>query len=75
MKGNKPDFHLAMQGAEASNLYNLLLQKLGTDYSADKIKGDFFTDTCHVYSLGFEKDNLSEFKFIQSINFQIIFRW
>lgn len=30
-----------MQGAEASNLYNLLLQKLGTDYSADKIKGDF----------------------------------
>lgn len=43
LKGNKPDFHLAMQGAEASNLYNLLLQKLGTDHSADKIKGDFFT--------------------------------
>lgn len=42
LKGNKPDFHLAMQGPEASNLYNLLLQKLGTEYSADKINGDFF---------------------------------
>lgn len=42
LKGNKPDFHLAMQGAEASNLYNLLLEKLGSGYSADKIKGERF---------------------------------
>lgn len=41
LKGNKPDFHFAMQGSEASNLYNLLLEKLGTQYSADKIKGRF----------------------------------
>lgn len=41
LKGNKPDFHLAMQGSEASNLYNLLLEKLGTQYSIDKIKGGF----------------------------------
>lgn len=39
LKGNKPDFHLAMQGPEASNLYNSLLKKLGEQYSEDKIKG------------------------------------
>lgn len=39
LKGNKPDFHLAMQGNEASNLYNLLLDQLKSQYSADKIKG------------------------------------
>lgn len=39
LKGNKPDFHLAMQGADASNLYNTLLKKLGEQYSEDKIKG------------------------------------
>lgn len=40
LKGNKPDFHLAMQGAEASNLYNSLLQQLGNQYNAGKIKGN-----------------------------------
>lgn len=39
LKGNKPDFHLAMQGPDASNLYNSLLHQLGTQYDADKIKG------------------------------------
>lgn len=42
LKGNKPDFHLAMQGQEAENLYNLLLSKLGEQYSKEKIKGEFF---------------------------------
>lgn len=28
-----------MQGPEASNLYNLLLQQLGKQYSPEKIKG------------------------------------
>lgn len=41
LKGNKPDFHLAMQGAEASNLYDSLLAQLGNQYSSDKIKGNF----------------------------------
>ena len=40
LKGNKPDFHLAMQGAEAVNLYNGLLVKLGQQYQVDKIKGN-----------------------------------
>lgn len=40
LKGNKPDFHLAMQGQEAQNLYNLLLSKLGEQYSKEKIKGN-----------------------------------
>lgn len=39
LKGNKPDFHLAMQGPAASNLYNSLLKKLGEQYSDEKIKG------------------------------------
>lgn len=39
LKGNKPDFHLAMQGAEASNLYNYLLDQLKKQHSPDKIKG------------------------------------
>lgn len=39
LKGNKPDFHLAMQGPDASHLYNSLLAKLGEQYSAEKIKG------------------------------------
>lgn len=36
---NKPDFHQAMQGPQASVLYNTFLEKLGDNYSADKIKG------------------------------------
>lgn len=39
LKGNKPDFHLAMQGPDAVNLYGDLLKRLGRDYDADKIKG------------------------------------
>lgn len=42
LKGNKPDFHLAMQGSEALNLYNLLLETLGSQYSADQIKGKIY---------------------------------
>lgn len=42
LKGNKPDFHLAMQGSEASNLYNRLLEKLGQQYTPDRIKGKNF---------------------------------
>lgn len=39
LKGNKPDFHLAMQGPQATELYNLLLKQLGTQYNPDRIKG------------------------------------
>lgn len=39
LKGNKPDFHLAMQGPEAVNLYNLLLKQLGEQYFPERIKG------------------------------------
>ena len=39
LKGNKPDFHCAMQGPEAENLYNCFLKKLGDDYEPNKIKG------------------------------------
>lgn len=36
---NKPDFHQAMQGAEAFALYNLLLKQLSDSYAPEKIKG------------------------------------
>lgn len=39
LKGNKPDFHLAMSGPEAQDLYNSLLQQLQKQYAVDKIKG------------------------------------
>ncbi|XP_053966836.1 D-aminoacyl-tRNA deacylase [Anastrepha ludens] len=42
LKGNKPDFHLAMQGDTAQNLYNNFLKRLGNDYTAAKIKDGKF---------------------------------
>lgn len=39
LKGNKPDFQYAMKGPEASDLYKSLLDKLGSQYSVDRIKG------------------------------------
>lgn len=39
LKGNKPDFHLAMQGPDAINLYNKLLELLRQQYTTDRIKG------------------------------------
>lgn len=40
LSGNKPDFHLAMQGPDAVNLYNLLLKQLSNTHGADRIKGE-----------------------------------
>lgn len=42
LKGNKPDFHLAMQGSDAENLYNFILSELGKKYEVDKIKDGKF---------------------------------
>ncbi|XP_055377851.1 D-aminoacyl-tRNA deacylase [Condylostylus longicornis] len=42
LKGNKPDFHMAMQGPDAQSLYNSFLRKLGTSYNVDKIKDGKF---------------------------------
>ena len=42
LKGNKPDFHHAMSGEKANELYNKLLYKLGTDYDPSKIKDGVF---------------------------------
>lgn len=42
LKGNKPDFHHAMSGDKAKELYNKLLQKLGNDYDSTKIKDGVF---------------------------------
>lgn len=42
LKGNKPDFHHAMSGEKAKDLYDKLLEKLGRDYDATKIKDGVF---------------------------------
>lgn len=42
LKGNKPDFHLAMQGEQAQQLYQKFLKRLGQMYEEDKIKGMIF---------------------------------
>lgn len=39
LKGNKPDFHLAMQGENAQQLYQKFLKRLGQTYDSTKIKG------------------------------------
>lgn len=40
LKGNKPDFHLAMQGDAAIQLYNILLKKIRDLYgNPEMIKG------------------------------------
>jgi D-tyrosyl-tRNA(Tyr) deacylase len=41
-KGKKPDFHHAMGGDGAKDLYNKFLQKLGEDYEPAKIKDGVF---------------------------------
>lgn len=43
LKGNKPDFHHAMSGEKAKEMYDKLLQKLGADYGdPTKIKDGVF---------------------------------
>lgn len=42
LKGNKPDFHYAMQGDQAQTLYEKLLQQLGAAYDPTKIKDGKF---------------------------------
>merc|ERR550534_2722863 len=42
MKGNKPDFHLAMGGEESKLLYDQLLSGLKKGYKEDKIQNGVF---------------------------------
>lgn len=49
LKGNKPDFHLAMQGPDAQKLYNSFLQKLEVGYLTGKIKDGKFGAIMQVH--------------------------
>lgn len=42
LKGTKPDFHLAMQGVAAEELYNKFLDTLRSQYEAEKVKDGVF---------------------------------
>lgn len=39
LKGNKPDFHMAMQGEQAQTLYQSFLKRLASEYDQVKVKG------------------------------------
>ena len=39
LKGNKPDYHLAMGGEQSENFYQDFLQHLRSAYRADAIQG------------------------------------
>lgn len=49
LKGNKPDFHYAMAGPQAKDLYEKLLQKLASDYEPSKIKDGLFGAMMEVH--------------------------
>lgn len=49
LKGNKPDFHHAMSGEKAKELYDKLLHKLGADYDPSKIKDGVFGAMMEVH--------------------------
>ena len=41
LKGNKPDYRHAMGGEQARQLYQQLVDRLRTDYSEQKVKGEW----------------------------------
>lgn len=49
LKGNKPDFHLAMQGTQAQEMYSGILKQLGEKYNPDKIKDGVFGAMMQVH--------------------------
>merc|ERR1712025_1154239 len=42
MKGNKPDFHLAMGSEQSKQFYNEFLEEMNKAYSKEKIKNGVF---------------------------------
>lgn len=40
VKGNRLDFHLAMQGEQAHELYKTFISRLQNAYEASKVKGN-----------------------------------
>ena len=42
MKGNKPDFHLAMGGEESKQFYNQFVEEMKKNYKEDKVKDGVF---------------------------------
>lgn len=40
LKGNKPDFHVAMPPGAAKSFYASLVERLQKAYRADSVKGD-----------------------------------
>ena len=42
MKGNKPDFHLAMAGEQSSQFYEEFLTEMKKAYKEDKVKNGVF---------------------------------
>ena len=43
LKGNKPDFHVAMPPAKAKPFYASLVEKFQRSYSSDSVKGKTYS--------------------------------
>ena len=48
LKGNKPDFHLAMNGEAAKSFYEEFLSEMKKQYAEDKIKDGIFAALMQV---------------------------
>ncbi|KAH7648376.1 hypothetical protein FG379_000300 [Cryptosporidium bovis] len=46
--GSKPDFHYAMNGKDASVIFNSIVDKFKTSYNPEKIKTGFFGEQMEV---------------------------
>lgn len=47
LKGNKPDFHVAMPPQQAKPFYEAIVQKFSKAYRPDAVKGNLFSlDIC-----------------------------
>jgi len=67
LKGNKPDFHKAMNADEARKMYEFFLTVLKKDYKEEKIQGGMFQEYMHVglvndgpVTLVYEEENEEE---------------
>lgn len=68
LKGNKPDFHVAMPPDKAKLFYDSLVERFKKSYDPDAIKGTF--SVCFYASLG--KYELT--KFISMMFISLFFR-
>lgn len=53
LKGNKPDFHMAMPAELAQPFYNNILENMRSIYKPEHIKGGLIFHVCASFTSGF----------------------